>query len=62
MILDYSWGLLCVRCDPNYSWDAPTLTLKLGPVPTIVGTIIKLGRNSLTHAQVMHCRSAGLRI
>ncbi len=32
--LVYSWGALCF-CDPNYSWD----------VPTIVGTIVKLGRD-----------------
>ena len=30
---------------PKYSWDVSTVTLKLGPVPTIVGTIVKLGRN-----------------
>ncbi len=34
--------------DPKYSWDVPTLALKLGPVPAVVGTIVKLGRNSHT--------------
>ncbi len=41
--------LLSYMCDPNYSWYAPTLTLKLGPFPTIVGTIVKLGRNSVIY-------------
>ncbi len=38
--------------NPNYSWDAPTLTLKLERVPTIVGTNVKLGRNILTNTQI----------
>ncbi len=42
-----------MRLQQWYSWDVPTLTLKLGPVPTIVGTIIKLGRNTCTfHLQI----------
>ena len=40
---------------PNYSWDAPATTLKLGPVPTIVGTIIKLGRNMYVGCRVCLC-------
>ena len=34
--------------DPNHSWDATTVTLELGPVQTIVGTIVQLGRNMIS--------------
>ncbi len=58
MFLVYSWGRFSVYCDPNYSWDVPTLiTLKLGPIPTIVGTVCQVGTEHLNPVLLLLSRN-----